>query len=168
MIFITKQEEQILAAARSRSRSNNAPRCHSLRSRRFATLPYQVRGNRLAIQKQTIKTKPIISSKLPPIDIGEIDFTVSLKHPNRVRNSNTAFCVGDQKALCPDRLIGAVAPFLARGREGVKGGNPLTRFLAYLCRVAKMGKNKSQAQTNLTIPPSFASRNPPPFTQGRL
>ena len=33
--------EQVLAAARSRSRSNSPPDCYSLRSRRFATPPYK-------------------------------------------------------------------------------------------------------------------------------
>ena len=47
-----KRREQVLAAARSRSRENNAPCCFLTRSRRFATPPYTVvqsfgRGRRL-------------------------------------------------------------------------------------------------------------------------
>ena len=95
---------------------------------RSKPLPYQICGNLSAIRKQTIKTKPIISSKTPPIDIGEINFTTQTKHLSRVRNSNTAFCVDDQKALLFVCVVGRPRASLARGREGVKGVNPLTHF----------------------------------------
>ena len=40
MFTIAKREDQGLVATRARSRSDNHAGCHSLRSRRFATLPY--------------------------------------------------------------------------------------------------------------------------------
>ena len=52
MLYALGREEQVLAAARSRSCSNNAPRCHSLRSRRFATLPYRVFGESSGVRRR--------------------------------------------------------------------------------------------------------------------